>query len=273
MKVPRKMMMLIRLSILYYIAEMKLSCALQWHQSWRSLPLSRNREQFIHAMRLDSQPQAKASGSGGSTDDLSDAEFEELLEVALGDDYKRELNAKVAAAMQEDWDITQGVTTSRAKPLPLKANVDLWSYNARGHLKKGDFALAEKIYQQCVEYDPCDGRGWMGLARIYWKKGQALQAEKAYKDGLYYSPNNPFLLQGWATMLEKLGKIPTAMNLLKRSVKSNPKHAASWVSLAQLHQRSGKVEEARYCYSSAVEGDPKSYVALQAWGVHEVRHL
>ena len=28
---------------------------------------------------------------------------------------------------------------------------------------------------------------------------------------------------------------------------------------------------ARDCYTSAVEGDPYSYVALQAWGVLEVR--
>ena len=32
-----------------------------------------------------------------------------------------------------------------------------------------------------------------------------------------------------------------------------------------------QVDFARDCYTSAVEGDPYSYVALQAWGVLEVR--
>jgi Tfp pilus assembly protein PilF len=200
---------------------------------------------------------------------VSEDELDALMSIALGEEYYKELNAKVAAAKQDEWDVRQGVNPSRTKPLPLKANLDLWTYTARGQLLKGNFTAAEQLYNKCVDYDPCDGRAWLGLARLQWKKGQALAAEKCYKDGLYYSPNNPFLLQGWAVMLEKLGKIPQATKLLTKSVRANPRHSASWVALGRLHQRAGKVDEARYCFSSAVDGDPRSYVALQAWGVLE----
>ena len=42
-------------------------------------------------------------------------------------------------------------------------------------LPQGNFSGAELLYQQCVDYNPCDGRAWLGLARIYWKRGQALR--------------------------------------------------------------------------------------------------
>lgn len=214
-----------------------------------------------------------SNGSGRSSsaidEDISEEEIEGILDVVLGEEYTKELNKKVAAAKQEEWDIRQGVNPGRIKPLPLKANLDMWTYTARGLLLRGNFSASEEIYQRCITYDPVDGRAWLGLARLHWKKGEALLAEKSYKDGLYYNPNNPFLLQGWAVMLEKLGKIPQATKLLTKSVRSNPRHSASWVALGRIHQRSGKVDEARYCYSSAVDGDPRSYVALQAWGVLE----
>lgn len=200
----------------------------------------------------------------------------------------------------------QGVNPSRTKSLPLKANVDLWSYEARKIFLSGNFSGALQLYQRCINYDPCDGRAWLGAARIQWKRGKYDIAEKLYKDGLYYNPNNPYLMQAWAgtlsilnlsylshfllslflilichfsfvlgpvisiaVQLEKSGQYNSAMKLLKLSVKNNPKHAASWVALARLYQRKGVLAEARNCYASAVEGDPKSYVALQAWGVLE----
>jgi len=204
-----------------------------------------------------------------STFDDSDAEVQGILDMAMGEDYAKELKLKVETAMENDWDVAQGVNPSRVKSLPLQANLDLLTYSAKQQMLKGNFTSAEQLYQQAIDYNPCDGRAWLGMGRIHWKRGQALRAEKTYKDGLYYNPNNPFLLQGWAVMLEKIGKISEATKLLTKSVKSNPHHAASWVALARIHQRSGQVAAARDCYSSAVEGDPKSYVALQAWGVLE----
>ena len=225
-------------------SSMKKTCNFARSKSWQRYVSSR--------LLGTSSGEVSQSEDGVTTDDN---EIEEMLDMALGEEYYKELNRKVVEAKQEEWDIRQGVNPSRTKPLPSKANLDMWTYTARGHLLRGNFTASEALYQRCVEYDPCDGRAWLGLARLHWKKGQALLAEKSYKDGLYYNPNNPFLLQSWAVMLEKLGKIPQAMKLLTKSVRSNPRHAASWVALGRLHQRNGQVDEARYCYSSAVEGD------------------
>eukprot|EP01041_Mallomonas_annulata_P003471 gene3471-6904_t len=198
-----------------------------------------------------------------------DPAMEAIMALVFNDEHTKELNRKVEAAMLEDWDMRDGVMTSRGKPLPIKANIDLWSYRAKTEFGKGNYTGAMILYQRCIEYNPCDGRPWLGMARLYSKKGQIDLAEKCYKDGLYYNPKNPYLLQSWAVMLEKTGKVKESIKLLTVSVKDNPKHAASWVALAKLHQKFGKIEEARFCYTSAVEGDPRSYVALQAWGVLE----
>jgi len=187
----------------------------------------------------------------------------------MGEGNVLELNRKVEKAMEDDYDIKQGVNPNRERPLPIKANIDLWSYQARQSFLSGNYTAAMMMYNKCINYDPTDGRAWLGLARIYWKKRDNQLAEKSYKDGLYYSPNNPFLLQGYAVMLEKLGRISESMKLLITSVKYNPKHAASWIALANLYKRDGLIDNAKQCYVNAIEGDSQSYVAYQALAVLE----
>ena len=203
--------------------------------------------------------------------EFSDAEMKVINELALGEDHSISLGKKVRNAMEEEYDINSGVNPLRTKSLPLKINIDIISYHARQSFLKGNFSESLSLYQKCIDYNPVDGRPWLGMARIYWKKGNVDAAKKAYKDGLYYNNKNPFLLQSYAVMLEKLGSKKEAIVLLENSVKHNPTHAASWVALAKLRERFGDIDDARNCYSKAVDGDPRGYVALQAWGVLEAK--
>lgn len=200
---------------------------------------------------------------------VSDDEIDELMSSVFTEKHAQELNKKVESAMEEDYDIQQGVNPNRLRPIPLKANIDLWSYQAKQEFLKGNYTGATKLYTSCIHYNPCDGRPWLGLARVHWKKRELELAEQAYKDGLYYNPKNPFLMQAYAVQLEKTGRAHEGMKILLSSVKANPGHAASWVALAQQHLRLGDVVQCRTCYEAAVRGDPDSYVALQAWGVLE----
>lgn len=205
----------------------------------------------------------------GNPHDLTDEQLQEILDMALGEEHSLELSRKMEDSMQEDWDVREGVVGQRRKDLPLKANLDLMNYYAKQDFLRGNFSAAEEWYLKCVDYNPVDGRAWLGLSRIHVKRGSSLLAEKTFKEGLYYNPKNPYLMQAYAVFLDKAGRTQQAIKLLTSSVKNNPSHAASWVELARINQKLGRVEEARFCLSSAVEGDPKSYVALQAWGVME----
>jgi len=216
-------------------------------------------------MTMDTQPERDDSLYDG----ISEEDWTLMTELALGDDHVAQLNAKVEAAMQEEWDLTAGVMSGRQKAAPLKMNIDMWSFNAKKEMQKGNFTGAEFWYDKCSKYNPRDGRAWLGLARILWKRGDKVGAERTYKEGLYFDQKNPYLMQGFAVLLEKTGRIEAATTLLTKSVRVQPKHAASWVTLAKLHQRAGRIDEAQFCFSSAVENDPSSYVAYQAWGVLE----
>lgn len=202
-------------------------------------------------------------------DELSEDQLEEIYSIALGEEHNTQLSKKVEESMQEDWDVRQGVVGYRRKPLPLKANIDLWSYYAKQEFLKGNFTSASEWYKKCIDYNPVDGRAWLGLGRVQLKRGNTYLAEKSFKDGLYYNPGNPFILQAYAVMLDKGGKTQQAIRLLTSAIKASPKHIASWVELGRIHQKLGRVEEARFCFRSAVEADTKSYFALQAWGVLE----
>lgn len=206
-------------------------------------------------------------------DDLTDKQYAMVVDLALDEAHSSTLSKKVESVMEKDYDVREGVNQQAgvgAKPMPIAANLDLSTYHARQAMnQRGNFTEAEQIYVRCTEYNPVDGRAWLGLARLYQKRGSMAKAEKAYKDGLYYNPRNPYLLQSWAVMLEKSGRIPQAMKLLRSSVQSNPKHSASWVALGHIHKRGGRIDEARFCFKSAIDGDSRSYVALQALGVLE----
>ena len=103
----------------------------------------------------------------------------------------------------------------------MKAHLDLLTYSARQEFIKRNFTGSLLLYNRCIDYNPADGRAWLGVARIYWKIGgprRAALAEKAYKDGLAYNPKNPYLLQAYAVMLIKLGQLKEAQKLLIASV-------------------------------------------------------
>lgn len=209
--------------------------------------------------------------NASDSDVISEEDMTFINTYVLNDEHDKMLSKKVSAAIEEQWDVMQGVMgPPRRKALPIKANLDLWTYEARRELTKGNFTGSEAIYRKCIDYNPCDGRAWLGLARVQWKTGKGDLAEKSFKDGLYYDPKNPYLMQAWAVQLVKQGKTKQAMTLLTAAVKKSPGHAASWVEMARIHQRSGDVISARYCFQQAAESDKRSYVALQAWGVLEL---
>jgi tetratricopeptide (TPR) repeat protein len=98
----------------------------------------------------------------------------------VNQDDVQELNRKVVEAIELEYDIKEGVNPNRKDP-PIKANIDLWSYGAKQSFFSGNYTDAFRLYKKCIDYDPTDGRGWLGIARIHWKKRDVDQAERTYK--------------------------------------------------------------------------------------------
>jgi tetratricopeptide (TPR) repeat protein len=202
-------------------------------------------------------------------ENMSEEEFAEVLEMALGGDHTEQLSKLMEEAIQSDWDHQQGVDTVAKKNPPLKVNLDLWNYYAKVELMRGNFTSAMKYYEQCTSYDPTDGRAYIGMAKIHWKRNRADLAEATYKQGLYYCPKNAFILQAHAVLCEKQGRLDEAKKLLLTAIRWDQTHSASWCALGSLHKRGGDYSSARYCYGCALQHDPSCYVAHQALGTLE----
>ncbi|CBJ30324.1 PsbB mRNA maturation factor Mbb1 [Ectocarpus siliculosus] len=198
---------------------------------------------------------------------------------------KTELSAKVEAELFEEYDaMVPGPAASAVgnnaggdgagqerTGRPLKINLDLLSYQAKQKNMKGNYREARRLYRTCVELDPRDGRGWLGLARQMQKIHKYDKAQRLFEAGLENCADNPYLLQAFAVMEEQRGNQAKALTLLNRSVRMHPEHTASWVALGLLNERNKRIDEARGCFQTATRNDPRNHYAWLVWAMLEKR--
>ncbi|CAM9337480.1 unnamed protein product, partial [Phaeothamnion confervicola] len=216
---------------------------------------------------------ARQPSSGGARLQLDDTGHGVLLV------NRTALSLKVEAELLGYYDeLVPGPGPGARAARPLRINVDLLSYQqARQAVQRGEVAEGVALYKRCVELDPRDGRGWLGLAQHEARRRDYAKARALYETGLRNSPDNPYLLQAsagglgdaYGVMEERLGNQRRAQELYVLATKVDPTHAASWVALGLLRQRRRSPDEARRCFARATEADPGSYYAWLAWGVLE----
>jgi tetratricopeptide (TPR) repeat protein len=149
---------------------------------------------------------------------------------------------------------------------PLSVNAEKLSYLARKELQHGRVDEAREYYEQAVQIDPRDGRGYLGLSRCAERRRDFTLAREHLKMGIANSVSvwkdsnmspdrgaNPFLLQALGCLEEKMGHLATAEALYIAAAKSRPSHAAAWVALAQLRtQKLGQsANTGRVCFQTA----------------------
>ena len=167
---------------------------------------------------------------------------------------------------------------------PLKVNCDILTYHAKRELAKGHFEEARELYNEAVNIDPRDGRGYLGLSRICSKRRDFATATKHLKIGILNSVDpetggrNAFLLQALGCLEERAGHLSEAEKLYIKAVDEKPWHAAAWVALAQLRTRKLRkgAHAGRICYQSAerelaIAGKPPSSHVYTAWASLEYR--
>ena len=73
-----------------------------------------------------------------------------VMDLALDEEHSSTLSKKVENVMEQDYDVREGVnqqSSAGARPMPIKANLDLSTYHARQALtQRGNFTEAEEIY-------------------------------------------------------------------------------------------------------------------------------
>ena len=62
--------------------------------------------------------------------------------------------------------VCSNIDNNTRRCCPRQLHRTSWDGTARdGTPFQGDFREARRLYRTCVELDPRDGRGWLGLAR------------------------------------------------------------------------------------------------------------
>jgi len=82
-----------------------------------------------------------------------------------------------------------------AKARMPRIAVDQLSFLAKQAMRRQNYTEALRIYYDCIDGDPCDGRAYVGIGRIELRRGNTTGARAIYMQGLKYCYDNPFLLQ------------------------------------------------------------------------------
>ena len=153
----------------------------------------------------------------------------------------------------------------REQERPLKINLDLLTHRARKLNQRGQRRGAIATYKRCIELDPFDGRGWLGLSQIRLKQNRHEEAEELLQQGIKNDPGNPYLLQAYGKLQESRDRPDDALALYQRAVRSKPRHAAAWVALGLLLGKRKKTAAAGEC-PHRVCGGSGSYYVWQVMG-------
>ena len=72
----------------------------------------------------------------------------------------------------------------RGRHKVLDINVDLALYYAKVALRSRQYERARALYVRCIEWNPRNGRGWLGLAKLLERFGHIAQARAVFREGI-----------------------------------------------------------------------------------------
>lgn len=135
----------------------------------------------------------------------------------------------------------------------LKINADRLTYLAKRDLSRNRLSEAKKLYEECLEIDPRDGRSYLGLSRIARRRRDYDAARTYLEEGLRMSgvsihpttgqpeyKGNPYLLQALGCLEEDCGYLQKAESYFLEAIAARASHAPSYVALALLRTRKFK---------------------------------
>ena len=98
------------------------------------------------------------------------------------------------------------------KPRLPRIALDHLSYLAKQAMRRQNYTEALRLYYDCIDGDPSDGRAYVGIGRIELRRGNSTGARAIYQQGLQYCYDNPFLLQVRSSLIESCLYKPMSLN-------------------------------------------------------------
>ncbi len=176
------------------------------------------------------------------------------------------------------------------------ANVAVYQEIGRIHLKRHDFELAEKIYEQLIEIDPAQPQIFYVLGGIAAQRSDWLSAEDYFKNAVEMDSSDieywisllmilseqekyeevleliavalehfeglPLFYDTRSGTLEKLGRLDEAIEAANKSIELDSTRVSPYLIRGYLHHLLGQWEEGAASYERALEIDPENPAVL-----------
>lgn len=151
----------------------------------------------------------------------------------------------------------------RVKPLclalsgPQASAADLLVYGQyQSH--RGQFADAERAFQQAITLRPGSATAYTELARLYQSANLPMEAERVYQQAVLMQPNHWYAVQALAVFQLERGYLDSAVSNFKKVIQLLPASANALTNLGSAYLLQGQIQAAADTYLAALELSPEA---------------
>lgn len=127
---------------------------------------------------------------------------------------------------------------------------------AMQHLRRGEFALAEKMLRQFAQREPNSIEAWYHLGMACLSQGKLDDSIAAFNRILAIEPNFPEALNNLGVVLARGGKRDEAIDYFCRAALARPQWAEPLLSLGNLYAVSNRHQDSIASYEAAIQSEP-----------------
>jgi tetratricopeptide (TPR) repeat protein len=133
-------------------------------------------------------------------------------------------------------------------------------------MQKGDYAGAEKAWQDALRVEPDDVAALSNLGSVYSSMGRHEEAAAQFRKALSADAENYKTRSNLGVALARLGQTEEALGHLRKSLELNPGEVQTYTALGTVLSNLERYQEAREVLEQALELDPLSADALNNLG-------
>ncbi|MGQ4911029.1 MAG: tetratricopeptide repeat protein [Candidatus Thorarchaeota archaeon] len=133
---------------------------------------------------------------------------------------------------------------------------------ARTHIKRGEYKMAERALIKFLSMDPENGEAWLHLGILLLKRDSLQEARDALENALRKSPKEPHAYLQMAILLQRMKKWSEARDYAERARKLDPKNSETSFRLGVCDFELRSYKEAAQNFLRVLRENPNHVEAL-----------
>jgi predicted O-linked N-acetylglucosamine transferase (SPINDLY family) len=138
---------------------------------------------------------------------------------------------------------------------------------AQALAQAGDFALAEKLYEQVLRVDPQQASAWHQLGLVVYRRGRIEEAAECLSRAVSLDPSSAAFQSDLGTIYRTLGRLDEALECFQQTVERAPELASAHYNLGVVLQDRGDHVGARLRLVQALRLAPQFALAWNHLGI------